>query len=143
MLINDRFYKDAIETVVESQSKEIAKNLLLYFAQQKLREFFGLATYLCFDLLLPEDVQEIAWVYGMEPFTRPFLIQTERNRQSQMERLARKVEELEQSQTEKSKKPIDLSTIQMGLQGNQQMLMNGENPYQSLNKNFQSGFNPF
>jgi clathrin heavy chain len=32
VLINDHFFKDAIETVVESQSRELAKNILLYFA---------------------------------------------------------------------------------------------------------------
>lgn len=74
LLIEDRFYLDAIETGLESNSKELCKNLLLFFAQNNLREFFLITTYYCFDLIQSDDIMEITIRFHLEPLANPYRI---------------------------------------------------------------------
>lgn len=133
ILITDRQYRDAIETGQESQSKEIVKKLLYFFATNGLKEFFAVTTYTCYELLNPDDVLELAWRYDLMNFAMPFMIQVTRELSTRVETVQKKHEERERKEEEKqerdAKKPLDIGLIgqsmnnPMGL-GNTPMLTN-------------------
>lgn len=62
--LNDKNFRDAIETAQESKNQEICHDLLLFFAQRNNKEFFAALTYTCYELLSPDVVLEYAWRYG-------------------------------------------------------------------------------
>lgn len=99
--ITDRHYRDAIETAQESQNKEIVKKLLKFFAENQLKEFFSVITYTCYELLKPDDVLEMAWRYGLNEFSMPYMIQVFKELTQKIEIVQKKHEEREKKEEEK------------------------------------------
>ncbi len=71
----DKIYKDAMETAAESKDPEVAEDLLLFFVEQEKRDCFAACLYICYDLLRPDVVLEIAWKNGLYDFAMPYMIQ--------------------------------------------------------------------
>ncbi|KAJ3054850.1 hypothetical protein HK097_000656 [Rhizophlyctis rosea] len=93
----DKLYKDAMETVAESKDSELASELLQFFIDDGKKENFAACLYVCYDLLRPDVVMEIAWRNGLQDFAMPYYIQTIRE-------LMGKVEILEKANAERSVK---------------------------------------
>ena len=73
------FYKDAIDTALESGKEELCEELMRYFADKKDKECFASCLYTCYEYVKPDVAMELAWRYGMKEFVMPFMIQTVRD----------------------------------------------------------------
>eukprot|EP00932_Pfiesteria_piscicida_P022422 SRR837773.9177.p3 GENE.SRR837773.9177~~SRR837773.9177.p3 ORF type:complete len:265 (+),score=138.54 SRR837773.9177:50-796(+) len=98
----DKMYKDAMETAMESGNPELAEALLRYFCDNDMKECFGACLFTCYDLIRPDVGMELAWRKGMMDYAMPFLIQTMREYTSRIDALDKKTTKKEQDE-EKSK----------------------------------------
>ncbi|RVW56591.1 Clathrin heavy chain 2 [Vitis vinifera] len=71
----DNLYKDAMETCSQSGDRELAEELLVYFIEQKKKECFASCLFVCYDLIRPDVVLELAWMNNMIDFAFPYLLQ--------------------------------------------------------------------
>lgn len=71
----DKLYKDAMETVAQSNEPELAEELLRYFVTEKERECFSAMLYVCYDLIQPDVAMEVAWMNGLNDLAMPYMIQ--------------------------------------------------------------------
>jgi len=109
----DKLYKDAIETANESRDVELAEELLKWFVENQLKESFSACLYVCYELLKPDIVLEIAWRNQLMDYAMPYLIQFTRE-------YSQRVEELEKKQVEVKDEP---SIIQPPVQMNQPLML--------------------
>merc|ERR1719316_2682888 len=72
---NDKMYSDAMQTARESDDTEVVDNLLKFFVNNNEKECFAAALYVCYDLVSPDIVLELAWRANMMDFCMPYLIQ--------------------------------------------------------------------
>ena len=94
----DQMFQDAMETIADSKDSETAEELLRYFVESNDREYFITCLYICYDLLRPDVVLELAWQAGLENIMMPYICQVIREYSSRIEALeketlARTVEE--------------------------------------------------
>jgi clathrin heavy chain len=119
--LQDKYYRDAIETSQESGNKALVNKLLLFFAQQGLREYFSVCTYTCFELLDPDYVLELSWRYGLTEFAMPFMIQMVKDMSARVEHVQKKHEEREKKEEEKqerdAQKPLNIGLLGQGMPG--------------------------
>ena len=97
---DDQLFKDALETAAESKDVETAEELLSYFVLNQKKEYFSACLYICYDLLRPDVVMEIAWRHGLMDFAMPYMCQT-------MRQYMTKVETLEKAHEERSAKEAE------------------------------------
>ncbi|KAL2558245.1 Clathrin heavy chain 1 [Forsythia ovata] len=71
----DSLYKDAMETASQSGDRELAEELLVYFIEQGKKECFASCLFVCYDLIRPDVVLELAWINNMIDFAFPYLLQ--------------------------------------------------------------------
>ncbi|KAL4388443.1 hypothetical protein GQ457_09G030600 [Hibiscus cannabinus] len=71
----DNHYKDAMETASQSGDRELAEELLVYFIEQGKKECFASCLFVCYDLIRPDVVLELAWIHNMIDFAFPYLLQ--------------------------------------------------------------------
>ncbi|KAF9597986.1 hypothetical protein IFM89_023471 [Coptis chinensis] len=71
----DNQYKDAMETCSQSGEHEFSEELLAYFIEQGKKECFASCLFVCYDLIRPEVVLELAWMNNMVDFAFPYLLQ--------------------------------------------------------------------
>ena len=64
-----------METASESRDAELAEELLQYFIEIDRKDCFAAALYICYDMLRPDVVLELAWRHNLQDFSMPFLIQ--------------------------------------------------------------------
>ena len=69
-------YKDTMETVAESEDKDLAEELLRFFVDNSLHECFAACLYMCYELIRPDVALELAWRHKIFDFVMPYLIQT-------------------------------------------------------------------
>jgi len=69
----DKMYKDAIDTVSESQDTDLAEQLLRFFVSVKDRSCFAACLYTCYDLIKPDVAIELAWRHGYTDFAMPYM----------------------------------------------------------------------
>ena len=72
----DGLWKDAIDSAAESKNPALVEDLLRFFVKEGRKDCFASTTYICYDLIQPDVVLELAWSHGMTDFAMPFLIQT-------------------------------------------------------------------
>lgn len=70
----DRLFKDAMETAAESKDRDVAEELLHYFIEVGKRECFAAMLYVCYDLMRPDVVMELAWRHGLNDFAMPYMV---------------------------------------------------------------------
>lgn len=71
----DKLYKDAMETVAQSEDKDLAEELLKFFVEQQEKECFAAQLFTCYDLIKPDVALEVAWVNGLMDMVMPYLVQ--------------------------------------------------------------------
>jgi len=72
----DNFWKDAIQTSADSKNPEVVEELLRFFVSKGRKDCFASMLYVCYDLIRPDLVLELAWRNGMMDFAMPYMIQT-------------------------------------------------------------------
>ncbi|KAG0240040.1 hypothetical protein BGX31_002304 [Mortierella sp. GBA43] len=83
----DRLYKDAMETAAESSDNSVAEELLQYFVESGNKECFAACLYICYDLVRPDIVLELAWRHGLIDFAMPYLVQSMREYVGKVDKL--------------------------------------------------------
>jgi clathrin heavy chain len=68
-------FKDAIDTVADSNLTELAEDLLRFFVDEDDKACFTATLYSCYDLISPDLAIELAWRKGYTDFAMPYLIQ--------------------------------------------------------------------
>ncbi|KAJ1976207.1 Clathrin heavy chain [Dimargaris verticillata] len=122
----DELYKDAMETARESQSTEIAEDLLRFFVAGDHRECFSACLYTCYDLLRPDIVLELAWRHpGYMDFAMPFVIQLTREYLTKVDTLDKKLKEVSDKLASQEKQQEDQPIIQPGTFGSNLMITAG------------------
>merc|ERR1711871_1299796 len=71
----DGMYKDAIDTVAESEDSKLGSELLKFFVEKEDKECFAAALYTCYDMIDPSVALELAWRNNIIDFVMPFMIQ--------------------------------------------------------------------
>lgn len=96
------FFKDAIETALESGNDKLCEELLRFFASIGDKECFCACLYTCYEFIKPDVAMELAWRYNFTEFLMPYMIQTVRDLTIRMDHMQRKAEEdTKQKQKEK------------------------------------------
>lgn len=62
-----------------SASQDLAEELLYYFVDQEQRECFAACLFVCYELIRPDVVLELAWRCNLMNFAMPFMIQSFRD----------------------------------------------------------------
>merc|ERR1712188_105269 len=77
--VDDKLYKDAMETAAQSGEAELAEELLKGFIEDGNKECFAACLYTCYDLIKPDVALQLAWMNGMTDHVMPNMIQVMRN----------------------------------------------------------------
>jgi clathrin heavy chain len=93
----DKMYKDAMETVSESEDKDLAEELLRFFVDNGLQECFAACLYTCYDLMRPDVALELAWRNKIFDFAMPYIIQLTKEFVDKINEIAEKVEKKEEA----------------------------------------------
>mmetsp|Transcript_16634 Transcript_16634/g.24631 ORF Transcript_16634/g.24631 Transcript_16634/m.24631 type:complete len:1761 (+) Transcript_16634:142-5424(+) len=96
----DKMYKDAIDTAAESESSDLAEDLLKFFVNIGDKECFCATLYTTYGLVRPDVAMELAWRNGYVDYAMPFMIQYMRN-------LHEKVEAIDLRTMPKEKDQVD------------------------------------
>jgi len=64
-----------METVAESQDKQLAEDLMRFIMEMEDKELFAAMLYTCYELIQPDVALEIAWRSDLMEFAMPFFIQ--------------------------------------------------------------------
>ena len=97
------FFKDAIDTALESKKDTYVNELLKFFAERKDKESFAACIYTCYEFIKPDVAMELAWRYGMTEMCMPFMIQTMRDLTKKMGDMEIKNDIREQKDKEEKK----------------------------------------
>jgi clathrin heavy chain len=102
----DKLWADAMETVAESRSQELAENLLSFFVEKNERDCFGAMLYTCYDLIRPDVVLELAWRYNLTDYAMPFMIQSFRHMNERISALYQKLEDADKEKKKEEEQKI-------------------------------------
>jgi len=101
----DNLWSDTMETTADSGSPDMAEELLTFFVKEDKKECFAACLYICFELIRPDVVLELAWRHGLMDYAMPFMIQSFRDFDTQIKQLNSKFKTQEDaSRTEEEKK---------------------------------------
>jgi len=145
------YFKDAIETALESGNDKLCEELLRFFASVGDKECFCACLYTCYEFIKPDVAMELAWRYDFTEFLMPYMIQTVRDLTIRMDHMQRKAEEdTKQKQKEKEEMGGQSLDVNFGLQNNLNALvpmgmpgmnMPGQGQGQNPNMNMNMGMN--
>jgi clathrin heavy chain len=99
----DKLYKDAMETASQSGDRELCEELLTYFLAEDKKECFASCLYMCYDLLRPDVVVELAWLNNMTDYIMPYMIQFLREYSSKVDELIKDKEAAKKEAEKKNK----------------------------------------
>jgi clathrin heavy chain len=74
----DHLYKDAMQFACESRDGTVAEDLLQWFLEINKTDCFAATLFMCYDLLKPDVVLELAWRHNLIDFAMPYMIQVMR-----------------------------------------------------------------
>jgi len=80
-----------MQTAADSKDYDIAENLLEFFVTNGLKECFAATLYVCYDMLRPDVIIELAWKNGLMDFAMPFMIQTTREYMNKVDSLEKEI----------------------------------------------------
>lgn len=103
----DKMYKDAMQTAVDSGNADLAEGLLRFFVDEDNKECFAASLYTCYDLIRPDVALELAWRKGMLDFSMPYLIQVLREYTSRIDALDKKTQKKEEAEEKQKSAPND------------------------------------
>lgn len=84
----DHLYKDAMQFASESRDAAVAEDLLQWFLEINKTECFAATLFVCYDLLKPDVVLELAWRHNLIDFAMPYMIQVMREYLTKVDKLA-------------------------------------------------------
>jgi len=113
---NLEFFKDAIETALESQLDKLCEDLLRFFAKVGDKECFAACLYTCYELIKPDVAMELAWRYDFMEFLMPYMIQTVRDLTIIMDHMQRKAEDTAKADA-KAKDELSTMSLDVNLMG--------------------------
>jgi clathrin heavy chain len=93
----DNLHKDVIETARDSKDSEIAEGVLKYFIELGSHESFAATLYICYDLVRPDAVLELAWRYRVSEHAMPYIIQI-------VKEYTQKIDNLDKIEKERAKR---------------------------------------
>jgi len=96
----DNFWKDAIQTSADSKNVTVVEDLLRFFVANQRKDCVSAMLYVCYDLIRPDLVLELAWRNGMMDFAMPYMIQTMGEYHHRLRNLEEKLSKSEENATE-------------------------------------------
>ncbi|KAF9584414.1 hypothetical protein BGW38_006556 [Lunasporangiospora selenospora] len=121
----DRLYKDAMETAAESRDVAVAEELLQYFVESGNKECFAASLYVCYDLVRPDVVLELAWRHGLTDFAMPYMVQFMREYVDKVDKLDKAHEERAAKEEKERSGSNDTPILGPGGLGNTMMITAG------------------
>jgi len=95
----DEMFQDAMETTAISGDATVAEELLRFFAfdidEKDRAACFAACLYICYDILLPDVVMEVAWMADLKEYAQPYFINATREYTSRVETLTAEVKKLQ------------------------------------------------
>ncbi|CAO3564591.1 unnamed protein product [Mortierella alpina] len=121
----DRLYKDAMETAAESRDTSVAEELLQYFVESGNKECFAACLYICYDLVRPDVVMELAWRHQLSDFAMPYMVQFTREYMSKVDKLEKAHEERTAKESKEQQQSSETPILGPGGLGNSRMITAG------------------
>lgn len=121
----DRLYKDAMETAAESRDTSVAEELLQYFVESGHKECFAACLYICYDLVRPDVVMELAWRHQLSDFAMPYMVQFTREYVGKVDKLERAHEERVAKESKEQQQSNETPILGPGGLGNNRMITAG------------------
>lgn len=120
----DKLYKDAMLYAAESRNCATAEDLIHWFLEIGNHECFAACLFMCYDLLSPDVVLELAWRHNLIDFAMPYMVQVMKEYIDKVNKLA--VSEAERKDQEESKQdqPIVFGADQLMLTAGPSMVPN-------------------
>lgn len=113
----DEDYKNAMETVAESQDKQLAEELMRFIMEKEDKELFAAMLYTCYELIQPDVALEVAWRSDLMEFVMPYFIQFVKDLSSRVETVQKKTDDIkkreEKAKEEQMERPIDMQSAMM------------------------------
>ncbi len=78
MTIMSFLLQDVMQFSSESRDPALAEDVLQWFLEIKKYECFAATLFMCYDLLKPDVVLELAWKHNLIDFAMPYMIQVMR-----------------------------------------------------------------
>jgi len=103
----DKMYQDAMVAARDSGNVELCESLLSFFVDLGDKESFAACLYVCYDLLRPDVVLELAWRNKMTDFSMPYMIQVMREMTSRLDALDRKEVKRQEQAIKQESSPND------------------------------------
>jgi len=111
----DKLYKDAMQTAADCKDCDVAEDLLDFFVSNGLKECFAATLYVCYEVLRPDVILELAWKNGLMDFAMPFMIQTTREYMTKIDALEKEVNEQKAIREKQQEAPVMGGGMQMPL----------------------------
>ncbi|KAF9572101.1 hypothetical protein EC968_010354 [Mortierella alpina] len=121
----DRLYKDAMETAAESRDTSVAEELLQYFVESGHKECFAACLYICYDLVRPDVVMELAWRHQLSDFAMPYMVQFTREYVGKVDKLEKAHEERAAKESKEQQQTSETPILGPGGLGNSRMITAG------------------
>lgn len=106
----DKLYKDAMLYAAESRNKDLAEELIAWFLEIGKHECFAACLFMCYDLLEPDVVLEVAWKHNLLDFAMPYMIQVLKEYTGKVNKLTVSEAERKDQEENKQDQPIVLGT---------------------------------
>ena len=114
------FFKDTIETALESGTPQLCEDLIRFFAGSGDKECFCACLYTCYEFIKPDVAMELAWRYDMTEFIMPFMIQTFKDLTSRIDYMQRRAEDKDKKEKEEKEEkilqPLDIASFNVNPQ---------------------------
>lgn len=108
----DRLWRDALETAASSKDTAVAEELAGYFVSIGNKDAFAAILYVCFELVRPDFVEEMAWRFGLGDYSKPYVLQQQRDVSAKIAALEKEVKELRTKTADKQ--PEEQNGMGMG-----------------------------
>jgi clathrin heavy chain len=92
----DGLWRDTMETVAQSENRELAETLLTFFVENKQPECYAAMLFTCYELIRPDIVLELSWRNNLQNYAMPFMIQTLRDFDNKLIRITERLNEASQ-----------------------------------------------
>ncbi|KXJ29012.1 clathrin heavy chain 1 [Exaiptasia diaphana] len=109
----DKLFKDAMLYAAESRSRDTAEDLIQWFLEIGHHECFAACLYMCYDLISPDYVLELAWRHNLMDFAMPYMIQVLKEYIDKVDKLRASEAERKDQEDSKQDTPIVFGNEQL------------------------------
>jgi clathrin heavy chain len=104
----DQMYQDAMETTAVSGDGAVAEELLRFFAfeidEKDRAACFAACLYMCYDILVPDVVMEVAWLADLKDYAMPYFVNATHEYTTKVDRTMAEIKSMKE---EKEKEKAD------------------------------------